>query len=95
MAVFTSFGAKLCSTIESTCFAVICLLSAESTGIVSTIAGNGVDASSGDGGKALNAQVSEPYAIAVDASNNIYVVEYPDPAASSSGSCAGGKDAEY
>jgi hypothetical protein len=44
-----------------------------SDGTVSTVAGTGVAGFSGDGGPAIQAQLSSPQAIAVDASNNIYI----------------------
>jgi hypothetical protein len=43
------------------------------SGIISTIAGNGVNGDSGDGGPALSAEIGQPYGIAVDASGNLYV----------------------
>src|SRR5688500_1794095 len=45
------------------------------TGIINTIAGNGSTVHSGDGGLALNAGVSNPNSIAVDADGNIYLAE--------------------
>jgi trimeric autotransporter adhesin len=45
----------------------------DTTGTISTIAGNGVNGDSGDGGPALSAEIEQPYGIAVDASGNIYV----------------------
>ena len=46
---------------------------AVSTGIITTIAGNGISGSSGDGAPATNSQLASPTGIAVDASGNIYV----------------------
>lgn len=43
------------------------------TGIITTIAGNGIRADTGDGGPAVDASVREPEAITVDASGNVYV----------------------
>ncbi len=45
------------------------------SGIISTFAGTGAYASSGDGGLAINAQLWLPWGIAVDASGNVYVSE--------------------
>ncbi len=45
-------------------------------GIISVIAGNGVNFISGDGGLAVNAGLSQPTAIAVDSSGNVYIGEY-------------------
>jgi uncharacterized protein (TIGR03437 family) len=44
-------------------------------GTLSTVAGNGTQGYSGDGGPATNAQLSHPYAVAVDASGNLYIVD--------------------
>ncbi len=45
------------------------------TGIITTIAGNGVAGSSGDGGLAINAQFSYPVGVALDVSGNIYIAD--------------------
>jgi trimeric autotransporter adhesin len=45
------------------------------TGIITTVAGNGSDVSSGDGGLATAAGVHCPYALAVDSVGNLFVVE--------------------
>jgi sugar lactone lactonase YvrE len=45
----------------------------KSTGIITTVAGNGVQGYSGDGGLATSAQLSYPYGVAIDASGNIYI----------------------
>jgi len=42
-------------------------------GIISTVAGNGKYGYSGDGGQAVNAQLYEPYGLAVDAAGNLYI----------------------
>jgi len=44
-------------------------------GAVSTIAGNGVEGSSGDNGPAVNAQVGVPTAVATDAAGNLYFTD--------------------
>ena len=44
-----------------------------SSGVINTIAGNGVGGSSGDGGAATSAQVGEPIAVAVDGAGNVYI----------------------
>ena len=49
-----------------------------STGIITTVAGNGVWAYGGDGGPATAAQVWCPADVAVDASGNIYIAEQTD-----------------
>ncbi len=44
-------------------------------GTISTIAGNGAQASGGDGGPAASAQLFRPYEVAADSSGNLYVLE--------------------
>jgi streptogramin lyase len=44
-------------------------------GIISTIAGNGKQGFSGDGGNALSAKLYNPSAVAVDDSGNVYIVD--------------------
>jgi trimeric autotransporter adhesin len=50
----------------------------KSTGIITTVAGTGVDVYSGDRGQATSAQLSNPHGIAVDASGNIYIADSYD-----------------
>ncbi|MFZ4434698.1 MAG: FG-GAP-like repeat-containing protein, partial [Microthrixaceae bacterium] len=45
-------------------------------GVISTVAGNGTAATSGDGGAASAAKLNAPVALAVDGSNRLVVVEY-------------------
>jgi len=45
------------------------------SGVISTVAGNGTQGFSGDGGLATNAQLSGPVGIAVDASGNLFIAE--------------------
>ncbi len=45
------------------------------SGIVTTIAGNGSAGFSGDGGAAINAQLSAPYDVDVDANGNLYIAD--------------------
>jgi sugar lactone lactonase YvrE len=47
-----------------------------STGIITTVAGNGTSGYSGDGGLATAAQLNRPYGVAVDASGNIYFADH-------------------
>ena len=44
--------------------------------IISTIAGNGTQGNSGDGGAATNAQLSYPEGVASDSSGNLYIADY-------------------
>ncbi|GFO54927.1 hypothetical protein GMSM_19340 [Geomonas sp. Red276] len=46
------------------------------SGVITTVAGNGLNASTGDGGPAIYASLSNPRDIAVDAAGNLYIVEY-------------------
>ena len=46
------------------------------SGIISTFAGDGTYASTGDGGPAANAEFSSPYGLATDSNGNLYIVEY-------------------
>jgi sugar lactone lactonase YvrE len=50
----------------------------KSTGDISTVAGNGTDAYSGDGGAATSAELSNIESLAVDSSDNVYLVDYSD-----------------
>src|SRR6185312_14603907 len=43
------------------------------TDIITTIAGNGFNGYSGDGGAAISAQLSDPIGVAVDPTGNIYI----------------------
>jgi len=57
---------------------LIRVVSAE-TGMISTLAGTGVPGYSGDNGPATQAQLSNPYALAVDAQHNVYVADLSGP----------------
>jgi hypothetical protein len=46
-----------------------------STGYISTVAGNGIQGYSGDGGAATNAEMNWPWGVAVDAAGNIYIAD--------------------
>jgi uncharacterized protein (TIGR03437 family) len=48
----------------------------QTTFTISTVAGNGVAAYSGDGGPAMNAELNDPNGVAVDAAGNLYIAEY-------------------
>jgi sugar lactone lactonase YvrE len=47
-----------------------------STGIITTVAGNGTAGYSGDGGVATAAQLFQPTSVALDASGNIFIADY-------------------
>jgi sugar lactone lactonase YvrE len=44
-----------------------------STGIITTVAGNGIAGYTGDGGAATSAEINNPSGVALDSSNNIYI----------------------
>jgi hypothetical protein len=46
-----------------------------STGIITTVAGNGVAGYSGDGGPATSAELFSPSGVVVDAAGNIYIAD--------------------
>ncbi len=45
------------------------------SGIISTFAGNGAGGSAGDGGQATAAEINTPYDVTTDAAGNVYIVE--------------------
>jgi sugar lactone lactonase YvrE len=46
------------------------------TGVINTVAGNGLSGYSGDGGEATNAQLYDASALAIDDSGNIFISDY-------------------
>ena len=46
-----------------------------STGVISTVAGNGTKGYSGDGGAATSAQLSDPTGVALDNSGNLFIAD--------------------
>jgi uncharacterized protein YjiK len=46
------------------------------TGIISTVAGNGTQGYSGDGGAATSAELNQPYGVTVDSAGNIYIADF-------------------
>ena len=47
----------------------------KSSGIITTIAGNGISGFSGDGGPATAAEIAQPFGNIVDASGNVYIAD--------------------
>jgi uncharacterized protein (TIGR03437 family) len=52
-----------------------CAIRRVSNGLITTIAGNGMPGSGGDNGPANNAQLNQPFGVALDASGNVYVAD--------------------
>ena len=50
------------------------------TGIITLVAGTGKGGYSGDGGPALDADINQPYGLAVDVNGDIYIAQRFDPA---------------
>ncbi|MEI8290371.1 MAG: immunoglobulin domain-containing protein [Verrucomicrobiota bacterium] len=48
----------------------------DTNGIISTIAGNGLGAFSGDGGVATNGELQSPYSVALDVFGNIFIADF-------------------
>ncbi len=48
----------------------------DTSGIITTVAGNGVEGFSGDGGLAVNAALDRPTGVALDADDNLYIADY-------------------
>ena len=47
----------------------------DAAGIITTVAGNGTEGNSGDGGPATSAELAEPCGVAVDAAGNLYIAD--------------------
>jgi len=47
----------------------------DAKGVITTIAGDGNGGSGGDGGLAVNAQLSEPFDIAVDTNGDVFIAD--------------------
>ena len=52
-----------------------CIRKVDTSGIITTVAGNGTRGFSGDGGPATSAQLSDPFGVVVDATGNIYIAD--------------------
>jgi hypothetical protein len=48
----------------------------DTNGVITTVAGNGSNGDSGDGGAATNASLSGPNGVALDAVGNLYIADY-------------------
>lgn len=53
-----------------------CIRKVSPAGVITTVAGTGERGFGGDGGKAIEAQLSTPAAIAIDAAGNLYVADF-------------------
>ena len=47
------------------------------TGVITTVAGNGIQGNTGDGGPATSAEISAVAGICVDVAGNLYIADYP------------------
>ena len=54
---------------------LVTIMDINAQGIITTVAGSGVSGYSGDGGLATSAKLNQPWQIAVDAAENIYIVD--------------------
>jgi len=52
-----------------------CIRKVGTNGIITTVAGNGISGYSGDGGFAINATLSSPSGVTVDASGNLFIAD--------------------
>ena len=52
-----------------------CVRKINTSGVITTIVGNGAGGYGGDGGLAINAQLSNPYGVAIDASGYLYIAD--------------------
>ena len=52
-----------------------CIRKVDTNGIITTVAGNGSNSYSGDGGAATNASLDYPSGVAFDASGNLYIAD--------------------
>jgi sugar lactone lactonase YvrE len=53
-----------------------CIRKVGTNGIITTVAGNGTNGYSGDGGAATNAELGNPTGVAVDAGGNLFIADY-------------------
>ena len=47
-----------------------------SDGAITTVAGNGIEGFGGDNGPAVDAQLSNPWSVALDSADNLYISDY-------------------
>jgi uncharacterized protein (TIGR03437 family) len=47
-------------------------------GVITTVAGNGIQGFGGDNGPAISAELNEPWSVAVDAAGNLYIADGPN-----------------
>ena len=53
-----------------------CIRKVGTNGIITTVAGNGTAGYSGDGGQATNAEMRNPYGVAVDSIGNLFIADW-------------------
>lgn len=54
----------------------LCVRRVSPDGVISTVAGNGIAAFSGDGGPATSASLNQPHGLAVDNAGSLYIAEF-------------------
>jgi len=74
--VKSSLSDRLCQFLGLLFFGVSLVSLARAQGTISTVAGNGVQGFSGDGGPATSAELYWPAALAVDGAGNLYFADY-------------------
>ena len=57
---------------------ICCIRKVSSSGVITTVAGNGLNGYSGDGGQATSASMSSPMSVSVDGSGNLYIADQHD-----------------
>jgi trimeric autotransporter adhesin len=70
------FALVLCYCLMGVASTAHAQISLPSSGDIGTIAGNGTQSYSGDGGAATSAELNLPYGVAVDSSGNVFIVDH-------------------
>jgi hypothetical protein len=67
---------SLCAALAAISLPMMASAQCTTASVISTVAGNHTKGYSGDGGPANEAQMRSPYAVATDASGNVYIADY-------------------